>query len=96
MTSTQKDRICDGIETKMMIENYQRQGQNKSSGSTSKSQTTNEFHDNNHNGYCETVQVRRSDKGMNNGNNVNYRQNSRTFSNSNHDNNVKINGRQQQ
>ena len=84
----------NGIETQMIIENFQRQEQAKTTSSTLKHQATSEFQGNNQNGHWETVQPRRNNKRMNTGNDIDYRQHPRTFSNSNQNNNVNFDGRQ--
>jgi hypothetical protein len=66
-----------------MIENSQRREQTKTTSLTLKSQATSESHENNQDGHWETVQPRRNNKRMNNSNDIDYRQNPRTFSNSN-------------
>ncbi|CAF1235139.1 unnamed protein product [Rotaria sp. Silwood1] len=70
MSSEQKDRICDGMDTQMMIENFQRQEQLKSTSPTLEQQTINDSNRNNQNDdNWEFVQNRRNNKKKNTGNN---------------------------
>ncbi|CAF1255972.1 unnamed protein product [Rotaria sordida] len=57
MTSEQKDRICNGIDTQMMIENFQRQEQLKSTSPTLEQQTISDSNENNQNDNWESVQT---------------------------------------
>ncbi|CAF1467943.1 unnamed protein product [Rotaria sordida] len=63
MTSEQKDRICNGIDTQMMIENFQRQEQLKSTSLTLEQQTISDSNENNQNDdNWESVQTRKNNK----------------------------------
>ncbi len=60
ITSEQKDRICDGTDIIMMIENFQRQEQLKSIDSILKYQKISDSKENNQNDEnWESVQTRR-------------------------------------
>ncbi|CAF1520319.1 unnamed protein product [Rotaria sordida] len=63
MTSEQKDRICNDIDTQMMIENFQRQEQLKSTSPTLEQQTISDSNENNQNDdNWESVQTRKNNK----------------------------------
>ncbi|CAF4298986.1 unnamed protein product, partial [Rotaria sordida] len=70
MTSDQKDRICDGIDTQMMIENFQKQEQLKSINPTLEQQTIRDSNENNQNDDdWKSVPTRTNIKKKNTGNN---------------------------
>ncbi|CAF1120850.1 unnamed protein product [Rotaria sp. Silwood1] len=61
MTSEQKDRICNGIDTQMMIEKFQQQEQSKSTNLTLEQQTISDSNGNNQNDdNWKSVQTRRN------------------------------------
>ncbi|CAF1385151.1 unnamed protein product [Rotaria sordida] len=84
MTSEQKDRIWNGIDTQTKIENFQRQQQLKPTSSTLEQQTISDSNGNNQNDdNWESVQTRRNNKKRNTGNNsIDHRLQPKVLSNS--------------
>lgn len=95
LEENRKKNEDNGTDTQMMSENFQRQEQAKEMSSTLKHQATSEIPGNDTNEHWETVQPRGNNKRMNTGNDIVYRQQPRTFSNSNQNNSVNLDGRQQ-
>jgi hypothetical protein len=89
----------NGTDSQMTTANFEQQEQEKTMSSTLKHQETCAFHENNQNQNqnenWKIAQSRRNNRRMNTGNDIDNRQHSETFPNSNKNNNINFDVRQQ-